>query len=342
MEKKLRLKDLAADLGVSAATVSRALNDSYEISEQLKKEIRNYAACRGYQPDRTAASLRKGTSGTIGLVVPSLAYYFNTYLIEGLEKTMIPKGYKVLIFQTMESYEREREAVEYLLSIKVDGIVASIGAATREYGHFELVRKQKKPLVLVDRTTNEIEASQIVIDHESGSYQAVKHLLDMGCRHIAWIPGIKGLHLSAMRQRGYEKALQEYGLPFDDRLIAYCDFHSDMGFQTTRDLLLKHPEIDGIYAINDRIAMGVMGAVHSLQKRIPEDIAVVGFNNEPYDTLLNPALSSVYQPARQMGVEAGRLMLRHLKSRHFIPEKKVLGTRLIVRASSTRGHLVHG
>ena len=336
MEKKIRLKDLAVNFGVSTATVSRALNDSYEISEALRKKIQAYAEQVGYHPDRTASTLRRGLSRTIGLIVPSVAYNFNVRLIAGLESVVIPRGYKVLIFQTMEDHDREVAAVEYLLSIGVDGVIASLAAGTHCYDHLEMVRKQAKPLVLVDRTCDEIDASQVVIDHVCGSYQAVRHLLETGCRKIAWITGPKELPLTAMRQKGYEKALAEFGVPFDRELICHCAFHTDWGFGATRDLLLRHPSVDGIYAINDRIAVGVMGAVHSLKKKIPEDIAVVGFNNEPINPLLNPPLSSVCQPAAEMGREAGQLLLDHLQAAAFRPEKRILDTQLIVRSSSDR------
>ncbi len=336
MKKKLTLKDLAIDLGVSTATVSRALSDSYEISEQVKKKIRDYAQAVGYQPDRTATYLRKGTTSTIGLVIPSIAYNFNVQLIKGIERVLQAKGYRLLIFQTLEQYKTEMEAIEYLLSIRVDGIIASVAATTKHADHFKAVIKQEKPLVFVDRICSGVEASQVVIDHEMGSYLAVKHLLEIGCRHIAWIPGPRGLFLSKQRQKGYEKALNEYGVPVEKDLICYCTFHTDMGYQDTRKHILAHPEIDGIYVINDRIALGVMAAIRSLKRKIPDDIAVVGFNNEPMDPLLNPSLSSVYQPAEKMGADAGKLMLKHIKSRTFTPEKHVFDTDLIIRDSSGR------
>ena len=158
-KNRIKLKDLASDLGVSAATVSRALNDSHEISNTQKQRIREYAEQVGYQPDRTAANLRRNRTKTIGLVIPSVAYNFNTQLINGIERIVFPKGYKVLIFQTMEDAARECEAIDYLLSIKVDGIIASIGAGTHSYDHFLKVRALGKPLVLVDRTSDQIEAS---------------------------------------------------------------------------------------------------------------------------------------------------------------------------------------
>lgn len=336
MTRKTTLKDLAVHLGVSTATVSKALNNSHEISDQLKKSVQDYSKKIGYIPDRIASALRSGKTMTIGVVVPSIAYNFNVRAIEGIEEVLSPLGYMVLIFQTMENYLREKSAIEYLLSTNTDGIIASVATETNNYSHFEKIRKQGKPLVLLDRTCKYVEASEVVIDNEAASYQAVKHLLEIGRRKIAWITGPKVLPLTKLRQRGYEKALKEYSISFESKLICYCEFNSDMGFTVTRKLLKSDPSIDAIYAINDRIAIGAMGAIHSLEKEIPKDIAVVGFNNEPFDTLLNPSLSSIYQPSQKMGQEAADLMIKHLSEATFVAQRRMFNTQLIVRGSSGR------
>ncbi|GJM29036.1 MAG: LacI family transcriptional regulator [Cyclobacteriaceae bacterium] len=334
MSKRITIKQLAATLGVSAATVSRALNDSFEISQPLKEKIKAYAKRVGYNPDRIAVNLRRGKTKTVGVIVPSISYNFNSRAIEGIEKIMIPMGYKVLIFQTMEGYQREKEAVEYLISINIDAVIASISAETNKYDHFDQIRQNEIPLVLIDRTSKYVEASEVVINNELSSYLAVKHLIETGRRKIAWITGPKGLPLSQLRQRGYERALEQFNIPFDPRLICNCTFNTDMGFEATKNLISKNPDIDAIYALNDRIAIGAIGAIHSLNRKIPEDIAVVGFNNEPFDPLISPSLSSVYMPSIKMGEEAARLVLSHLKEKKFLPQKRIFDTNLIVRASS--------
>ena len=335
MSKRITIKELARQLGVSTATVSRALNDNYGISDELKKKIKNYAQKTGYQPDSLAVNLRKRSTNTIGLVVPSLAYNFNIRALQGIESLLDPAGYKVLIFQTMESYQREKAAIEYLLSVKVDGIIASLSSETIKLDHLRRVRDQEKPLVLIDRTTSNLEASKIVIDNEQSSYLAVKHLLEQGCRNIGWISGPQELPLARLRQRGYQKALEEYQIPFQQHLVCYCSFNQDMGYAVTRKFIEENPEIDGLFAINDRFAIGAMAAVHSLNKHIPSEIAVVGFNNEPFDPLINPTLSSVYQPAGKMGQEAARLMLKHLNESTFVPRNRIFNTELIIRESSS-------
>lgn len=336
MGKRITIKELAEQLGVSTATVSRALNDTYGISEQLKKKIKIHAQKSGYQPDSLAVNLRKKATKTIGLVVPSLAYNFNIRALKGIESILYPHGYKVLIFQTMESYQREKEAIEYLLSVKVDGIIASLASETNQLDHLHRVREQEKPLVLIDRTSSAVEATKIVIDNERSSYQAVKHLLMQGCRQIGWISGPQELPLAGLRQRGYEKALEEFHIPFNQDLICYCSFNGDMGFAASQNMIRENPQIDGLFAINDRFAIGAMAAVHTMKKSIPGEIAVVGFNNEPFDPLINPALSSVYQPASAMGTEAARLMLVHLKETPFKPQHRIFETKLVVRQSSNR------
>ena len=336
MSKRITIKELAQQLGVSTATVSRALNDTYGISDGLKKKIRQHARKSGYQPDSIAINLRKKSTKTIGLVVPSLAYNFNVRALQGIERVLHPEGYKVLIFQTMESYQREKEAVEYLLSVNVDGIIASLASETNQMEHFQRVREREKPLILIDRTHNSLEATKIVIDNEQSSYLAVKHLLDQGCRKIGWVSGPQQLTLGKLRQRGYTKALEDYQIPFNRDLVCHCSFNGDMGFAAIKKLIIDHPDIDGLFAINDRFAIGAMAAAQALNKNIPSEIAVVGFNNEPFDPLINPALSSVYQPAGSMGQEAARLMLVHLKEKAFNPRHRIFDTELMIRSSSKR------
>lgn len=336
MSKKIKIKELADRLGVSTATVSRALNDSWEISDTLKQRIRKFASEAGYKPNKIAANLRRGKTMTIGVVVPSISYNFNVKAIEGIEQVLGSNGYKVLIVQTMEKTRFEKEAIEYLLSNGVDGIILSIAAETRMFDHLNIVIEEGKPLVLMDRTTRNVSASEVVIDHEDASYDAVSHLLEVGCKKIAWIAGPKGLKLGVLRQRGYDKALEDWGIPNDQDLVCYCEFHSDMGFDRIRKFLIDRPDIDGIYAINDRFAIGAMGAIHSLKRKIPDDIAVVGFNNEPFDPLLNPSLTSVYQPSSKMGEEAAALILKHIKYTDLLPQRRMFKTKLIIRDSSVR------
>lgn len=336
MLKKITIKEIAQQLGVSTATVSRALNDSYEVSDQLKVKIRNYADSAGYRPDNLAANLRRGRSKTIGVVIPSIAYNFNVKAITGIEDVLGRRGYKVMIAQSIEKQSKEKEAVQYLLSNGIDGIILSLAAETENFDHILSENMDGKPLVLMDRTTDGLQNSQVIIDHEEASYHAVRHLIENGCKKIAWVTGPAYLQIGKLRQRGYDKALSESNIPFDESLICHCSFNEDMGFSQIKELLCNQPDIDGIYAINDRFAIGAMGAIHHLGLSIPEDVAVIGFNNEPFDHLLHPPLTSVNQPSFSMGQEAARLMLGHLRDPDLAPQCRVFKTEIVLRESSRR------
>jgi len=240
MGKYITIKDIASQLGISPATVSRALKDSPEISSGVKAKVIALAQKLEYQPDRIASGLRQQKTMTIGVVVPSIAYNFNAKAIQGIEQALIPQGYKVLITQTMESFAREKENIDYLFSSKVDGIIASISAETSDYAHFEFIRKRDIPLVLIDRTTKYVEASEIVIDNGHATYLGAQHLFDVGCKKIVWLQGPERLPIATLRRRGYQRSLEEHNIKYDESLIGYCQFNADMGYNTTKSLLQQH------------------------------------------------------------------------------------------------------
>ena len=330
------LKDLAKALGVSPSTVSRALKDSHEISDATKQAVWRLAQKLDYQPNLIAQRLLSRRSYTVGVIVPEISYFFNSEAIRGIEDILLKAGYNLTICQTHESYSREVQHCENLLANRVDGIISSISGETQQLAHFHRIREQGIPLVLFDRGFNVPNVSKVMIDNEEAAATGVAHLIGTGCRRIAFLMGPANLPIANARKRGYLRALEAAAIPFDPALTCHCQFSGDMGLAAAMRLLRLSPRPDAIFAINDRIALGVLAAARKLGLRVPEDLSVLGFNDEPYSALLSPSLSTILQPAYPMGQEAARMFLRQLEDPAAPPEVRILQTRLVVR-ESTRG-----
>lgn len=329
------IKDMAAMLNVSPSTVSRALKDSHQIGSATKQAVWALAKKMNYKPNLIAKRLLTKKSHIIGVVVPDVSYYFNSEAIRGIEDILLKQGFNLMMCQTHESYELEVRHCEYLLANQVDGLIASVSGETQEFAHFRSIQKAGVPIVLFDRGFSIPNISKIMIDNTAAAKQGVKHLLDIGCRRIAYLMGPANMPLTHARKRGYKKALEEAGITFDPDLLKHCQFSTDMGLSNTMDLLKLVPRPDAIFAINDRIGIGVLAAIDRLGLRVPEDIAVLGFNNEPYSALLKPGLSTILQPAYKMGQEAAKMLLNQFQDQHLSSQTKILRTKLIIRASTS-------
>jgi len=335
-KNQVRLKDIAEMLNLTVATVSRALRDSYEISPETKKRVIELAKSLNYKPNPLAVGLKKNKTFNVGVIIPSLWYYYNSAAVSGMEEVLEEHGYSVLICQSKESYKREVIQVKNLVDSRVDAIFASISQSTIEYDHFLEAQEEGIPVLFFDRTPEIEDFSKVVIDNKLAALKAITHLFEKGRKRIAFIAGPEKLKISKKRYQGYEEAYQNHGLEIDKNLIINCNFTKNMGYQATKDFLKKNIAFDGLFAINDRTCIGAVAAIKEAGFKIPEDVAVVGFNDEPTVQYLNPPLTTIRQPAFEMGKEVANLFLkeRNKSNLNTAPTKIVLETELIVRRST--------
>ncbi|RSK44421.1 LacI family DNA-binding transcriptional regulator [Hymenobacter perfusus] len=333
---KASITDLAQQLGVSVSTVSRALSDHPGISDATKKKVWKLAKELHYQPNHMAAGLRKGRSNLLGVLVPHIDGHFFTMIVKGIETVASKAGYNIMICQSNEDVAHERKNIETLLSAQVEGILVSMSRTTRDFRHFEKVRKQEIPLVFFDRVLDGLDVSAVVLDDREGGYQSTKHLIKQGCRHIAHFGGPQHLNIYKNRRQGYIDALLEAGLPLQEELIFYCDMTLEDGIRGMQQMLALPTPPDAVFSASDFSVVGALQELKRRKLRVPQDIALVGFSNEMFTSLTEPMLTSVDQRCEQMGQSAVRLFLemREESSTTFSPRRVVLQPDLLIRESS--------
>jgi len=337
--KRITILDIAKELGITFSTVARALNDHPAISAVTKRAVRETADRLGYQPNKIASSLRSGRTKIIGVLVPRLDVSFFSSVVHGIERVMNEQGYTILLYQSQESAKQERKGIETFLRSRVDGIIASISLETETTGNFEEIKARNIPLAFFDRELKQLDVPSVTIDDYQGGFMATEHLIKQGFRRIVHVNQNRNINVFNERLRGYLDALQRHGLPVDDRLIIKGDFSLDFGRQCVQDLLAADIAFDAVFTLEDFTAMGVMQELKRAGKRVPEEVAVVGFANEAFTSLVSPTISTVDQRTIEMGEEVAQLFLRLLKKGdyyHHTPERVVLQPRLLIRESSSR------
>ncbi|WP_333819173.1 LacI family DNA-binding transcriptional regulator [Ohtaekwangia sp.] len=337
-KEKATIHDIARKLNITASTVSRALNDHPRISAETKKAVQKAAQKLNYQPNNIAAALRNGRSNIIGIIVPTADRTFFSSVVRGIEEIANAAKYNVMICQTYDNYEKEVSTVEALLNARVDGIIVSHGKETQNFDHFLKVKERGIPIILFDRFNDELEVSNVVIDDFLGAYNATEHLIQQGCKRIAHFTNARKISIFKERLHGYREALLNNDLKFDESLVIDSNLQLEDG-RSSMEQLLKLREIpDGIFSSS---AYGILGAMQVLKEkgyRIPEDVALVGFSNEPFTSFTEPSLSTVDQHSMRMGNAAAEIFLEEVAARDkkFIPQKIVLKPELIIRQSSLR------
>ena len=330
------IKDIAKQLGVSVATVSRALRDLHDIHPDTKKLVLDLAKELDYQPNVLATSLVKSKTKTLGLIVPDLGYYFFSTVVKAVEDAAIAAGYSLLIAQTQESFERELTNIQNLSRSQVEGIIISLSRETVNFDHLTRLQRRGIPLVFFDRDSEEIDASKVMVDNEQSAYEAVKHLIENGCKRIAFLAGPKNVSVSNQRRLGYSRALKEAGIESDPSLIIHSDYFQDSAISKTHQLMKEANRPDGILVVSDRLAIGVLIALRELNISVPEEVKMVSFNNEPICSVVSPTISSIAQPLEEIGRLSVELLLEQIehKTDNPTPRVEVLKTKLIVRESS--------
>lgn len=333
---QVTIKDIAAELGISPSTVSRALKNHPEISEETKRAVKELAKKLNYEPNAIALSLQSSKSNIIGLVIPEIVHYFFSQVISGIEDVAYDAGYHVMICQSNESYIREVKNIQTLLSSRIEGLLVSLSKETRDFSHFRNLNKKNIPIVFFDRICEELETDHVIVNDFKGAYDAVEHLINMGCKRIAHLATSQDLIIGRNRYNGYIKALKDNNLTIDERLVVRCDTHKAARLVTKR-LIYEIQPPDGIFAVNDLTAIGALQTVKENGLRIPEDIKVIGFSNGIYSTMTDPPLSTVEQFGYLMGQKAARMVLDRILSRENYPVRiEEIETQLIIRESTVK------
>jgi DNA-binding LacI/PurR family transcriptional regulator len=336
MTKPPTIKDIAKHLNISTSTVSRALRNASDVNMDTKNAVMVLAEDLNYQPNRLALSLRKQQTHTIGVIVPNLDHVMAT-MIKGIDEVALEAGYTIMVCQSNESFGREMVNTKRLLDSLVDGFIISASSETKIFDHFKQIQDMNIPMVMFDRVMPNLEAPSVRIDNEDGGFQATQHLIDQGYKRIAILAGPETLGISKKRFEGYLNALRKNKIKIDNSLIIHCDFNQDYAFFATEELLAMKKRPDAIFAISDRMAIGAMLAIKKKGLKMPHDIGLVGFNNEPVVNLVSPGLSSVEQPSFELGKIAAKLFIEEMHNNNGIHSaERVLKPKLIIRESSNR------
>lgn len=331
----ITIKMLAKELNLSTAAVSKALKDSHEISESTKQRVLELAAALNYVPHPYAGSLREKKSNTIAVVIPEVADSFFSLALNGIESVAIEKGYHALIYLTHERFEREKTILKDLESGRVDGVIMSLTMKTNTFEHLKTLNKIV-PMVFFDRVCEEIDTAKITTNDEECGYQATQHLIDQGCKKIAILSISDSLSISSKRMQGYQQALLDNGRAYDASCVIDYSEDSAENFEQLRKAFKAAGRPDGIVATVSKMTTDIYLIAMEQGLRIPEDLKVVSFSNDSTVAILNPSLTTITQPAFEMGELAANILFKALKKKDLIwtEESRVLPSQLFIRNSS--------
>lgn len=329
------IKDLARKLDVAPSTVSRALSDHQDISAATKRRVKAAAKKYNYHPNQLAQSLQKKQSSTIGVIVPEIRHDFFSTVISGIEEVAYESGYTIMVCQSNETLEREVLNARALAANRVAGLLIAISTETVHFEHLKAVMAQGMPLVQFDRVAESLATSKVVIDDFQAAYDAVIHLAQAGYRRIGHLAGHDGIDLNRHRYEGYRAGLRDSALDFEETFHVHVGYREEDGRRGAEAYLAMKELPDAILAINDPVAVGAFVRFKQAEVRIPDEVALVGFSDTPAARLIEPGLTTVYQPAFDMGRVAAELLLKQLDGEEPVsPETVVLATELRVRGSS--------
>ena len=337
-EQKPRFaKNLAQALNVSISTVSRALKNHPDIGPEVTRKVQALARELHYTPNPLAMGLLKNRTHTIGVIVPDLVTHFFSSIISGIERVANENGYYVVIRSSYESYEKEKEYVENLLQLHVEGLIMCLAQETRDHAHFDALIAEGLPLVFFDRVCRPAEVATVVVDNVLAARRITEHFHASGYRRIAHVAGPAPLNITRERIEGYRQGLAACGLPFDERLLVHCDLSIASATAATRQLLALAARPDAVFGVNDMTAFAAMKEIKRQGLRIPADVGLVGFTDEFHATVVEPALTSVMHPTFEMGQAAATLFFEQARAEGRVaPRQVLLATELVVRESSVR------
>jgi LacI family transcriptional regulator len=334
--KNINIKELARELNLSVSTISKALHDSHEISEKTKRRVMETATRLNYVPNPYAGSLRNRKSKNIAVVIPEVADSFFSLAINGIESVAKEKGYHVLICLTHESFENEKAILKEFKGGRVDGVLMSVSRETSQSDHISDLISNGVPLVFFDRVCEDVDTAKITTDDFESGYNAARHMILQGCDKIAFLGISKSLSISNKRLEGYLKAMSDYKIKADTKHIILCTNDAKHNYTLIKKLLQQKNNPTGIVASVEKLTTPIYNACMELKLKIPEDVKVICFSNLETASILNPSLTTITQPAFEMGKTAATLLFNALEKTNFnlINESLVIPSALEVRSSS--------
>lgn len=338
MGKKITIYDLAEELKVSPGTVSRSLNNHPSISQKTKQRVISKASELGYKVNKFAVNLSKQKSNALGVIVPRLNSYFMSTVLAGMEKVANEAGYNLIISQSLESMEKEKLNTKTLYDSGVDGLLVSLAHDTTDYDHFTSFSQSEMPLIFFDRVYNMANSSTIVIDNVAAGYEATEHLISEGCKNILHISGNLKRSVYADRFQGFKNSLFAHGLDFDDSQLMETNLDTNKAEDVIAHIKNSQKPIDGIFVASDTFAAHCIKELQKENFRVPDDIKIIGFNNDPISELVTPSLSTIEYPGYKMGVLAVQSIISHLNGNINLQSANSISLRhrLIVRDSSSK------
>ncbi|MGN6248667.1 MAG: LacI family DNA-binding transcriptional regulator [Ginsengibacter sp.] len=337
-DKEVTIYDIASALNISIATVSRALKNDPVVSEPTKKKIFDFAEKMGYRTNHFARNLRKQNTNTIGVIVHELNSHFITSVLAGVEKVTTEAGYDLIIAHSSESASKEIANAKNLFDKRVDGLLASLSFDTNNLNHFKKFREKNVPVVFFDRVEHTADNTVVIIDNYDCGYKATEHLIKQGCKKIAHITASLNRNVYSERFRGYKDALRDYKIAYDENLVIIKDLTEKAGIEAALQVVKMKPRPDGAFITNDFVAAVFMRTLKEKGRKIPEEIAIVGFNNDAVCTLVEPSLTTINYPGIDVGEVAARNLVNHLKGISNIQNTNtiVIHSDLVIRNSSKR------
>ncbi len=338
MQKEVTIYDIAKALKLSAATISRGLKGDKMVNSTTSRRIAEKAAEMGYRHNKFASSLRRQNTQTIGVLVHTLKSNFITSVLAGIEEVTTAAGYDIIIAHSSENYEREVANALNLFHKRVDGVLASLSFTTKNLDHFKCFFEKGIPVIFFDRAEEGSDHTHVIIDNYSCGYKATSHLAAQGCKRIVLLTADLTRNVYSQRYRGYKDALSEAGIPFDEKLVIIKDLSEQSAIDTALEILRMDPVPDGVFCTNDFIGAVCMHELINHGIKVPEDIAVVGFNNDPIGKIVKPQLTTIDYPGNVMGEVTARNLINHLKgfSKLSGTNRIIINSELVIRGSSLR------
>ncbi|MBQ7512462.1 MAG: LacI family DNA-binding transcriptional regulator [Prevotella sp.] len=334
-QHRVSLKDLAQELGVSIATVSRALRSSPEIGKDMQQRVKDLAKRLNYRPNPFAQSLRKDAPKVIGVVVPNLVTHYYSAVLDGIEDEARRAGYSVISANSHERFEDEAQAVDNFISLHVEGIIACVSQTTTGYQHFEELSELGIPVVFFGRTCLSDRFSSVTANGDEAALQATQHLIDTGSRRIAFLGGPNHLDMVRRRKHGYLEALRENRLPVERELVICDKIDYETALHNAERLLQSDRRPDAILAFNDIITFAAFTAIKNSGLRIPEDVALMGFTDDVHAAYVTPRMSAIEDQSHLMGVTACQLLLKSISGDPKV-YKEIVPQKLVIRDTSAK------
>ena len=342
MKRKITLKQIARELDVSISTVSKSLRNSLEIGEETRLKVQAFAKFYNYKPNNIALSLKNRKTKSIGIIIPEIVHYFFSTVINGIEQVANENGYSVVICLSDDSFDKEVLNMEMLANGSIDGFIMSLSKETQykgDFHHITEVINQGMPVVMFDRVTNDILCDKVIIDDKAAAYEAVQSLIDNGRKKIALVTTVDYVSVGKLRTDGYEKALLDNGLPFNEDLIIKIEDVDTC--EITISQLLHDRAFDAVFAVNELFAVTIIKTANKMGLKVPEDLAVIAFTDGIISKYSTPTITTVSQSGEKMGNKAAKMLIERLEAEHDDDDEEnenytteVIETHLIEREST--------